>query len=241
MSGNSEAIVGRHARAIRIMTCLQAGPAFNARELAERMNVSRRTIYRDLNLIRDAGIGVQFDTEYSGYKVAQAAPHTLTPPAFSDRDLLKLALNCHFSLFTGFTDMASSVRESVARLLSHYPSTMRESVWRILNSCAVELPRPHYHARTLEIIETLLWAISAHKQVRLELSADGQAGGSLISTLLAPYRVIAGMTDWSVIGRSSFHRKTLRIDTASIAHIEATNDDYRLPHGYRSRKVQARA
>src|SRR5262245_13782881 len=87
MSGNSEAIVGRHARAIRIMTCLQAGPAFNARELADRMSVSRRTIYRDLNLIREAGIGVEFDNQYAGYKVAPPANGALTPPAFSDRDL----------------------------------------------------------------------------------------------------------------------------------------------------------
>jgi len=237
MSANSEAIVGRHARAIRIMTCLQAGPAFNARELSERMNVSRRTIYRDLNLIREAGIGVEFDVQYEGYKVAQTAPGLLTPPTFCDRDLVKLALTTHFSLFAGFSDMAVSVRESLARLLAHYPSKMRDSVWRLLNSCSVDLPRPAYHAKTLEVVETLLEAVSIKKQVRVELPHERKPE-TIISTLLAPYRVVAGLHDWSVVGRSSFHRRTVRIDTVDIAHIETTDEDYRMPGGFRSKRME---
>jgi predicted DNA-binding transcriptional regulator YafY len=237
MSVNSEAIIGRHARAIRIMTCLQAGPAFNTKELAERMSVSRRTIYRDLNLIRAAGIGVEFDSQYAGYKVIQPARGALPPPVFSDTDLVKLALTAHFSLLAGFSDMAVSVRESLARLLAHYPSRMRESVWRLLNCCTVELPRPAYHAKTLEVVETLLSAVSIRKQVRVQLPSELQPD-SLISTLLAPYRVVAGMQDWSVVGRSSYHRRTVRIETANIAHIETTDEDYRMPSGFRSRRLE---
>src|SRR5690606_28836300 len=97
MTGNQEAIIGRHSRAIRILTCLQSGPTFNAKELAERLQVSRRTIYRDLNLIRGAGFRVEFDDESAGYRVAHASPNVLAPPGFSDRDVAKLALTSHLS------------------------------------------------------------------------------------------------------------------------------------------------
>jgi predicted DNA-binding transcriptional regulator YafY len=236
MSENSEAIVGRHARAIRILTCLQAGPAFNARELATRMNVSRRTIYRDLNLIRNAGIEVLFDAESSGYKVAHNGPYSLTPPAFGDRDLSKIALMAQFSLLQGFPDFASAVRESLARLLAHYPRQTRESVSRLLNSCAVELPRPQYHPGTLKVVETMMAAITRHRLVRVELNVTRRGEPTQVSTEIAPYRLIASLQDWWVIGRSSYHARTIRLPASAILVVESTEEEYRFPQGYRRRR-----
>jgi predicted DNA-binding transcriptional regulator YafY len=235
MSGNSEAIIGRHSRAIRILTCLQAGPTFNAKELAARMKVSRRTIYRDLNLIRNAGIRVRFDGESSGYKVASANPNPLTPPEFSDRDLAKIALTAQFSVLHGFPGFSASVRESMARFLAHYPPTVRESVTRLLNCCTVDLPRPRYSATLLEVVESLLTAITQHRQVRIQMVQSERGRQTVISTRFCPFRLTAALDDWWAVGRSLFHRRTIRIAASTICDIEATEEEYRIPHGFRSR------
>ncbi len=235
MTGNQEAIIGRHSRAIRILTCLQSGPTFNAKELAERLQVSRRTIYRDLNLIRGAGFRVEFDDESAGYRVAHASPNVLAPPGFSDRDVAKLALTSHLSMLHGFSAFGASVRESVARLLGHYPPRIRESITRLLNCCSVDLPRPAYSRGTLEVIETLLSAIGHGKAVRLAWSE--RAGDELRWTKFAPYRMIAGLEEWQIVGRSTYHRRTVRFAASQIAEVHLTNDTFRIPAGFRTRQA----
>jgi predicted DNA-binding transcriptional regulator YafY len=234
MTGTAEAIVGRHARAIRILTCLQAGPAFNAKELANRLRVSRRTIYRDLNLIRGAGIRVAFDGESSGYKVGNS-PNALAPPGFSDRDLAKLALTSHLSLLHGFADFGISVRESVARLLGHYPQNVREPIARLLNCCVVDLPRPTYSPRTQRIVEELIVSISSGRVVRIDFR---DAQDELVTTRLAPYRLVASLKDWYVVGRSTAHREVARIAVSYIVDIEVTKESFHIPRNFRIRRKQ---
>lgn len=239
MTGHQEAIVGRHSRAIRILTCLQSGPTFNAKELAERLQVSRRTIYRDLNLLRGAGIQVEFDEEHAGYRVSNGAPGSLVPPNFTDRDVAKLALTSHLSMLHGFSAFGSSVRESVARLLGYYPKSIRESVTRLLNCCAVDLPRPHYNQRMLEIVETLLSAIGHSKMVRVRFSLDHNSELNerplYAWTRLSPYRMVAGLEDWTLIGRSTYHRKTTTLPVSKIVEVHLMNEVFRIPAGFRIR------
>jgi biotin operon repressor len=237
MSGNSEAIVGRHARAIRILTCLQAGPAFNARELAVRLNVSRRTIYRDLNLIRSAGIGVLFDGESSGYRVSQKSLTPLAPPSFSDRDLRKLALTAQFSLLQGFPDFSGAVRESLSRLLAYYPVGVRESVARLLNCCDVDLPRPHYSESVLQVVEAMMTAIAQRRLVQVQMMVRKRREPLSVITRIAPYRLIAALDDWWIVGRSSYHRRTVRLPASVMQRAEVTSHEYKFPQGFRGREV----
>jgi len=233
MTGNAEAIMGRHSRAIRILTCLQSGPVFNAKELAARMHVSRRTIYRDLNLIRGAGLRVEFDERNSGYKVSDGSPHALAPPGFSDRDLAKLALTSHLSLLHGFPQFGTAIRESVAKLLGYYSVDVRESVTRLLNCCVVDIPAPAYESHSLEILERLMGAITNGKVVRAYLNVAGKERP--VATKLSPYRLVASLQDWSVVGRSSLHRRTLRIPIAKIASVQITPEKFEIPKNFRIR------
>ncbi len=239
MSVNSQAIVGRHARAIRILTCLQAGPAFNAKELSLKLNVSRRTIYRDLNLIRDAGIDIQFDSQDSGYRIEGGPEKPLTPPNFSQRDLAKLALTSHLSVLNGLPQFAVSTRESLSRMLAHYPRKVRNSVAHVLSCCAVELPQPGYGSQPVDVIETLLGAIATQKKVRLDLAPGTAVDGEAGTTDFSVYRLIAGIDDWWIVGRSTLHDRTVRLPTSSIRSIRPLHEDYRIPHSFRSRLLES--
>lgn len=235
MKGNAEAIMGRHSRAIRILTCLQSGPIFNAKELATRMRVSRRTIYRDLNLLRGAGIRVEFDEQNSGYRVSDGSPNALVPPGFSDRDLAKLALTSHLSLLHGFPHFGTAIRESVAKLLGYYSPDVRESVTRLLNCCVVDIPAPEYESHALEILERIMGAITGGKVVQAQILVPGKERP--VATRLAPYRLIASLQDWAVIGRSSLHRRTLRIPISHIMSVQMTSEKFELPKNFRLRST----
>src|SRR6266481_1883992 len=67
------------ARLFRLILMLQSERHPNARELAEWCEVSRRTVYRDLEMLAAAGIPIRFRRERQGYQLAKGF---FLPPTF---------------------------------------------------------------------------------------------------------------------------------------------------------------
>ena len=65
MQNTDRILLSKHGRAIRVLKKLQSGVSINAQQLADSMGVSRRTIFRDLNLLREAGVDLLFDVDKS--------------------------------------------------------------------------------------------------------------------------------------------------------------------------------
>ncbi|MDD3470954.1 MAG: HTH domain-containing protein [Thermoguttaceae bacterium] len=59
----------RLERLIILLRLLQAGRSYHTQSLAVECGVSQRTIFRDLNVLREAGIPLIFDGERQGYAV----------------------------------------------------------------------------------------------------------------------------------------------------------------------------
>lgn len=54
---------------LRLVTMLQSGRKLTVKQLAEEFEVSRRTIFRDLNMLELARIPYYFDASDSSYKI----------------------------------------------------------------------------------------------------------------------------------------------------------------------------
>src|SRR5262245_29639521 len=76
------------ARLFRLVMLLQTERFPNARELAERCEVSRRTVYRDLELLERAGLPVRYRQEREGYQLARGA--FLPPSGVGEAEALAL-------------------------------------------------------------------------------------------------------------------------------------------------------
>ena len=57
----------RITRLLRVIGLLQGGRGHNVRSLAEQSGVSRRTIFRDLDTLRQAGLSIVFDETLDRY------------------------------------------------------------------------------------------------------------------------------------------------------------------------------
>ena len=109
MDKTPPAMIQRQARALRIVTCLQSGPGFSANELARQVNVSRRTIFRDLRLIRAAGVNVFYDKDDEAYRLAAPSPR-LVPPGFREEDLAQLVVATQLSPLQYFAQFSLDLR-----------------------------------------------------------------------------------------------------------------------------------
>ena len=69
-------------RILRLVTLLRSRRFYTAGELAQELEVTKRTVYRDLNILELAGVPYHWDEERRGYKIAD----TYFLPLVSPRD-----------------------------------------------------------------------------------------------------------------------------------------------------------
>jgi predicted DNA-binding transcriptional regulator YafY len=62
-------LLDRHERLIKITALLEGGGPWNVRQLASYFGVARRTIYRDLQLLRHANFSIVFDKALRAFRI----------------------------------------------------------------------------------------------------------------------------------------------------------------------------
>jgi len=133
------AIQSRFRRTIRLLLYLQSGPRFNAAQLAKEFQVSRRTVFRDMNFLRDMGLPVRFDEEHGGFSLAGEIDIAKEAHVTTD-EWFVLLLAAHLSMAAVVPDVAASVRQATAKLLGTLVADDRQRLCQVLNACSLDLP-----------------------------------------------------------------------------------------------------
>ena len=78
--------LGRIHRLLQLIGLLQAGRGYNTDALAQACGVSRRTVFRDLDLLRLSGVPLVFDEKQQRYRIPGAC--LLPPTNFTPEEAL---------------------------------------------------------------------------------------------------------------------------------------------------------
>ncbi len=85
--------LARIHRLLQLIGLLQAGRGYNTDALAQACGVSRRTVFRDLDLLRLSGVPLAFDEKQQRYRIPGAC--LLPPTNFTPEEALSLLVLCH--------------------------------------------------------------------------------------------------------------------------------------------------
>ncbi len=111
--------MSRTARLFQLMQCLRSGAApHTARELACDLNVSARTIHRDIDSLRSLGAVIDGAAGF-GFTLIEDA--TLPPLGFNDAELEALVLGLREVEQLGDPDLAASAGAALAKLQGRLP------------------------------------------------------------------------------------------------------------------------
>lgn len=223
------ASLDRIRRLLRLVEFLQSGRSYNAGELAELCGVSRRTIFRDLNLLQDSGIPVHFNEGRRGYSL----PTSLYLPStdLTLNEALSLLLLCHeLGNEQRGIPFQSSARSAVAKLLSTLPQHLREYVGELAELVQVRAPPHNLLHGAGPVYETLMQALGRRRRVRILYRSLTEWRD--ITTLLSPYRLLFVRRSWYAIGRSSLHRSVRTFNLGRILKAEIINRSYEIPRRF---------
>ena len=117
----------RADRLFEIVQFLRGARLRTAQDIAEHLEVSVRTIYRDIEALVGRGVPIEGERGV-GYILR---PTLLLPPlSFSTLELESLALGARFVEAWGDSELAGAAREAMVKIDAVLPDSRRGEVWR---------------------------------------------------------------------------------------------------------------
>lgn len=190
--------------------------------------MSRRTIFRDLESLRLAGVPLKYEQDGQRYSIPGSfflPPVNLT--AEEALSLIALASEMGRGDRLPFYEAAHS---AVLKLQSNLPTALRDEM-RIL-ARAIRI-RPSQVSRLTDkasFYQQLVDAIAARRVVRILY--DSLTEWEQITTNLRPYQLLFCRHSWYVIGRSTKHAEVRTFNLSRIMTIEVLDQQFTVPRGF---------
>jgi predicted DNA-binding transcriptional regulator YafY len=225
----------RQSRLLSLIEILHDGDVHRAADLARILNVTERTIYRDMKTLAASGVPV-LGTRGEGYQVA--ALTTLPPLSLTDSELE--ALNLALAIIAQATD--PDLKAAADRLTDKIDAALPEQVlaqgdlWQFATYPFADAARGFSH------IAPLRAAIKARQKLKLEVrkSPQGQFSQQFRPLNLTSQGRVWILTGWS---ETDHNFRTIRLDLIEtvIPQAEFFIDDPGCGYADYLRQVQARA
>ena len=211
--------MARSDRLFDLLTVLRDGKLHTAQALAQRMAVSVRTLYRDMDSLAASGVPVA-GTRGTGYRLTHTI--TLPPLALTEAELEALELGLAIAAEVADPQMRAAANTLADKLDAVLPQSAvpQADAWKFAASAFADA------ARGLSQIPTLRAAIKARQKLRITYTGrDGAVTSRVIRPLHLEYwSRIWTLTAWCEL--RSAHR-VFRLDLVNSAEAlpELFNDE----------------
>ncbi|XBM33436.1 YafY family protein [Bacillus licheniformis] len=184
----------RGDRLISILLMLQAQGQMTAKELAERLEVSERTIYRDMEALSGAGIPVVAERGINGgWSLLDDYQTTLTGLKESEIRALFVPLSEQLLDDLGLTRISEEARN---KLIASLPSEYRQNAKDVCNRIYIDTCSWRHKKEKAESFEVLKDAIWKDQKLKIVYQrADGQTADRVV----APLGLVAKGANWYLI------------------------------------------
>lgn len=209
---NLERALNRTERLFNIILLLQQRPSMSSRDLAEHFAVSRRTIFRDLRALTDAGIPLTYADE-GGYEILDG--YQIPPLMFSAREAATLLIGVEFMKLQSDASLRVDAEQVEMKISEVLPGPIREFVTRLRQRIVLD---PYWiHRRNLEEGEEGRWyriseAVAEQRAMIMEYRVASR--GEVTKRKVDPLALVYYTDHWNLIAfdhlRSAL--RTFRLD-----------------------------
>jgi proteasome accessory factor B len=218
----------RLTRLLKMIGLLQAGKGHNVNSLSAQCGISRRTVFRDLEVLRAADVPLSHDDEFQVYHLADT--YSLPPTKFSAEEALAVLLLCHELGDVRKMPFLAPAQTAARKLESSLPAALRKQLRGMADAVRIRLHQVSPIADKTPIYQALLEAIPQRRCVRIDY--DDFQVRKVIQTRLSPYRLLFSDHSWYVIGRSTLHRAVRTFNMTRFLSLQPTTDTYEIPRNF---------
>jgi predicted DNA-binding transcriptional regulator YafY len=220
----SSAIV-RTQRALQILRILQAGQVWSAAELAAQFDCSTRTIFRDLQLLRECGIPIDSPRGEKGFKLSH--DFFWQPERPTLEEMIALVLGARMAKDAMPKDMAKNLSTAVAKLVGSEKPAVRQR----LTQLNMRIDAPHLLPQgawpEVEYLPLLLEHILAQTRIRVVLAGQLPSGVAEVLEVIPVRLQFTG--EWMLVTTAWEGGSELAVPLTRIERVETPPDNRGAP------------
>jgi predicted DNA-binding transcriptional regulator YafY len=215
----------RASRLLSILLLLQTRGRLTARELADELEVSVRTVYRDVEALSAAGVPVYADRGASGgYQLIEGYRTQLTGLTAGEAEALFLSgLPSHAAQLGLGTVLAAAQLKLKAAL----PPELRDRAERLRERFHLDAPGWFREPAPPVHLETVANAVWHQRALRIGYE---RWDASAVDRTIEPLGLVLKGTNWYVVARGGSRINAYRVDR--IHAVEVLDDTFERPPGF---------
>jgi predicted DNA-binding transcriptional regulator YafY len=213
------------ARLLRLLTLLAARPWWTGPELTERLEITDRTLRRDVNRLRGLGYPVEATPgRYGGYRLGPGGH--LPPLVLDDDEAVAVAVGLRAAAGGGAAGLETAALGALTKLEQVLPVMLRERV-DALRAVTIDL-RGGHSLPNIDLDHLVIVALACGRNERLRFAyraSDDAASDRLVE----PFRLVYTERRWYLVAYDTNREdwRTFRVDRMS----EITNTRARFIRG----------
>lgn len=180
------------ARLLRLLSLLQSTREWSGAILAERLEVSQRTVRRDVDRLRHLGYPVHAVAGIAGYRLGAGA--NVPPLLLDDDEAVAVAVGLRTAAGGSVAGIEETSLRALAKLEQVLPPRLRHRV-RALQAAVVPMV-DHVSTVDGEVLSTLAALCQDHERLRFDYR--GQDGISTVR-LVEPHRLVHSRRRWYLV------------------------------------------
>jgi predicted DNA-binding transcriptional regulator YafY len=216
------------ARMLQLLGLLQARPAWGGAELAERLEITERTVRRDVDRLRELGYPVEAEPgRHGGYRLGRGG--RLPPLLLNDDEAVAVAIGLRSAVDGTVSGLEESAVSTLAKLDHLLPAHLARRVRSLHESTASMLWSGSREDR-VDAAHLLLLAnaCSARERVRFSYTDRTRKGSD---RLVEPLRLVRSGPRWYLVARDIDRAdwRTFRLDRLKAPESVGTRFEHKDP------------
>jgi proteasome accessory factor B len=208
-----------------MITMLQGTRHFSADDLSRELEVSKRTIFRDLNMLEMAHIPYYFDPDRGGYRVS---PNFFLPPVnLTLPEALAMLVLTGRLRGTARLPLLGYASRAAVKLEAVLPQSIREHVGSVLDNVQASLGPLSRHEGLEPMFDELSAAIVGRRVCRIVYISLHER--QQITLHVHPLRLMFQGRAWYVLAHSEQHGQLRTFKLLRIRKLTVTDRSFQAP------------
>lgn len=214
--------VSRVYRLLKLITLLRSGRAYDVPGLAENLGVSRRTLFRDLNLLQHAGIPYRFEPAKNMYSISDSF---FLPPIHLDlQEAMAFLLVTRKFLSRQVHPVYQKALDAALKVESILPPTVLRHCGDMLDGVSARWPATSPTDAVSDLFRTLQHAVA--RRLRVKGRYDSVYDDATIDVYLEPLRLIFMARGWYLLANSLTHHQVRTFKTDRFVELTPTEESF---------------
>jgi len=195
----------RADRLLSTLVLLQAHGRLSGRELADRLEVSARTVHRDMEALSAAGVPVfALRGSRGGWKLNQ--DWSTQVPALEESELRALLMAQPRVI--GDTRMAAAAERALAKLMAALPVPMRARAALMRQRLYVDTTAWRGSTENVSLLPIVQEAVSRDRKLKMRYRKEGS---ELVDRVVEPLGLVAKGSTWYMVAHTAKGLRTFRV------------------------------